>query len=528
MKNHLKYIISKSGFRRLVAFGLFAITTQGCSSFLDKEPTFIVKENYFNNENDVNMALTGIYDVMGREQFYGSSLPVYLSIADDGAYYRTAYTSGPAVYVFNASEPLVEQLWQYLYQGIERANVFLSRVDEVSMSETDKNDAIGQAKFLRAYYYFLLVSNWGDVPLKTVPTPSVNTVDVPATPQKDVYNFVVKEMEEAEGMVKPITAYGHAGRVSKSAVRGILARVYLKMAGAPLKDVSKYADALKWAEKLVHPSNGDYQHALVSDYSKVFKDMAGDKYNIKESIWEVEFYGNNFTDFEAGRVGNLQGIQCNDESKGFSYGFVVATKKLYESYENSDERRDWNIATYKYVHVNNVVTDSTFYPNTDIENRMAAKFRRGYETYRPRNKNYTPINFPVLRYSDVLLMYAEAENEVNGATLNAKNALKEVRDRVHASDISATLVTPDDLKKAIKEERFRELCFEGLRKYDLIRWGEFVDTMNKLGSDIRTSGMANIKYTALAGEKVTTRNNLLPIPLSEISLNGGVHQNEGW
>ncbi|WP_256009926.1 RagB/SusD family nutrient uptake outer membrane protein [Desertivirga xinjiangensis] len=520
-----------------VVMMLLLLLTTGCEKFLEKDPTFIVKENFYNNETDVNAGLAGVYDILGREQLYGDRLAVDFSIADEGFYNRSSYTSGPAVYNFDASNSDVANAWKYLYEGIERANVFLSRIDGVSMDEKNKTAAKGEVKFLRAYYYFLLVTNWGDVPLKTEPTSSVDDIDIARTPQKDVYDFITAEMEASEAMVKTATEIGYGGKVSKSAVRGILARVYLKMAGYPLNGGRPmYEEALKWAKKVVDPEGEGKEHRLLPSYKQIFINYAADRYDIGESIWEVEFYGNRGGDFEAGRIGNTLGLQCNEEigdGHGFSYGLISTTKKLFDSYEATDLRRDWNIAPYQYTYrtVNNTVNvaDSTFWTATQIYNRNCGKFRRVYESVKPKNKNYTPQNYPLLRYADVLLMLVEAENEVNGATAYAVGYLKEVRDRANASDITNTVLgNPEALKTALRKERFIELAFEGLRKFDLIRWGIFVSEMDQLGTDISATAGSALNFGALAGNNVTSRNNLLPIPVLELSLNKAMVQNEGW
>lgn len=528
--NKYKKYLSKSVFSLAMLSLLLSIG--GCEKFLDKDPTFIVKENYYNNENDVNIGLAGVYDILGREDLYGGALPLQLNISDEGIYSRSATTTGLVVYSFDSSDPTIANFWKYLYEGIERANVFLSRIDGVNMDKGNRKVAKGEVKFLRAYYYFLLVSNWGDVPLKILPTSSVNDVNIKRTPQKQVYDFITAEMEEAEGMVKTATEIGFGGKVSKSAVRGILARVYLKMAGAPLKDVSKYAEALKWAKKVVYPDNGPKEHRLNPSYKQIFTNYAADKYDIGESIWEVEFYGNRGGDFESGRIGNTIGLQCNAEPHGYGYGFINTTQKLFDSYEPTDLRRDWSIAPYHYNYVvaNNlqVVSDSTNWTSSEIYNRNCGKYRRIYETVLPRNKNYTPMNYPLLRYADVLLMFAEAENEVNGATGLAKAALKEVRDRANASDVTTVVTDEGDLRTLIRRERFLELAFEGIRKFDLIRWDIFVSTMNQLGSNIQANAVTAWKFGSLAGKNVQNRHNLLPIPVLELSLNNEMVQNKEW
>lgn len=521
-------IYKKAALLGLVGSALLG--TQGCSSFLDKAPTFIVKENYYTNESEVNIGLTGVYSVLGNEYIYGSNLPYHLSMSDEGAWQRNTTLTGPEVYIYDSSNELVRNLWKYLYEGIERSNVLLARIDNAKMDETKKNVAKGEARFLRAYFYFVLTSNFGEVPLKKVPTPSVNDVNTPKASLKDLYEFISSEMEAADAMVQPITAYGHAGRVTKSAVRGILARVYLKMAGAPLNGGRPYYEkAAIWADKLVNPANGDYKHKLVTDYKQLFKDMAADKYNIDESIWEVEFSGNRVSDFEGGRHGNIAGIQFTNEtgpdSLGYSYGFILATRKLYQHYgaTETDQRRDWNIAPYAY---NNTTGVSA--ARAEVDNRFSAKLRRNYEVVKPRHKNYTPVNFPLLRFSDVLLMYAEAKNEI-GEVGEAGLKVKMVRDRVNAKDSTATIGgDPVKMRNFIRNERFRELAFEGLRKFDLIRWDIFPATMKALAANITALTPNDRKYTAFGPRNVSDRNVVLPIPLDELSLNKAITQNTGW
>lgn len=144
MKTTIKNIPSTAF---LLLLMLIVFLLPGCSKFLDKDPTFIVKENYYKTEADVQAGLTGVYDILGKEEVYGSNLSVYLPISDEGVYYRSAYVTGLSVYNFDASESNVRALWRYLYEGIERANTLLYRINEVQMDETVKKVTIGEAKF---------------------------------------------------------------------------------------------------------------------------------------------------------------------------------------------------------------------------------------------------------------------------------------------------------------------------------------------------------------------------------------------
>ena len=157
---------------------------------------------------------------------------------------------------------------------------------------------------MRAYYYFILVEHWGDVPLILSPTVDLKVLEKSAESLLEkVYEQIIGDMDLAEDLVQSATGAGFGGRVTKSAVRGILARVCLRMAGNPLNDESRYAEARSWAKKVIRDDT-ESGHRLHPDYSQVFINYAQDKYDIKESIWEVEFWGNAQNSYrETGRVG---------------------------------------------------------------------------------------------------------------------------------------------------------------------------------------------------------------------------------
>jgi hypothetical protein len=311
------------------------------------------------------------------------------------------------------------------------------------------------------------------------------------------------------------------------------------MAGYPLKDETKYAEALAWA-KLVQTS-GEHSLRITFDasiansaYSQVFINQIRNIYDVKESMWEADFYGN-YTDAyrEAGRVGNVNGIAYSASPSysdtGYSYGFINVTGKLYNLYQANDTRRDWAIAPYYYSGANRTVWPTT----TSVYNRNCGKWRRSYELPASggKNQNYTAENFPILRYSDVLLMLAEAENKVNGPTKIAHDALNLVRARAGATQYTgATAMTdPGIFQGVIEDERARELCFEGLRRPDLIRWGIFVSTMKATGARFATDNPSGgVLYGTLGYNNVSDRHLLLPIPASEISVNRAMVQNPGW
>ncbi len=519
---------------------LFAIANTSCKKYLNTLPTdFISPETFYRNETELNAALMAVYDVLGNRGLYGRNLQLELGLATDEGFCRASTGVLPYFYNHDASDANISACWNALYQGIERANLLLANIDKASGTAAAKDVIRGQALFLRAYYYFILTTNWGDVPVKLKPAGSLSETATPRTPAKDMYAMIIKDMTTAEGLVKGITDIGFGGLVSKSAVQGILAKVCLHAAGRT-NDNTKYALALKWSEKVI--TSG--LHSLNADYKQVFINYLQDKYDTKESIWEVEFSGNNIgTTFnETENYASAFGVLNTDESPvGYSYALILSTNKFYNTFSPVDKRRDWIISNYTYSGNRGTVTAA--YPATN-KWRYIAKYRRDFQLLTPKDKNYGPTNFPLLRYADVLLMYAEASNYVNHApNADAYRAINQVRRRGAGLDVNVANATADlpaglneaNFLAALKDERLRELAFEGIRKLDLIRWGTFLDVMKEEINDVNVNGVASgpawpgKAIVAKYYENVSQRHLLLPIPQSEISLNGAIGgQNPLW
>jgi hypothetical protein len=510
------------------------IMMSGCRKFLDKQPlSTLSPDNYYKTASEVNTALNGVYNILALETMWGSQIEVRQNASTDESWFSYLnFPTGPFWYNYDPSDAYVLNMWTNCYAGIERANVLLSHLDGAAMDSTQKSAVRGETLFLRAFYFYTLAQYFGDVPLKLTPSSSVNNVNLARTPVKDVYAQVLKDMQEAEGLVLTADVTGNTERISRSTVQGILARVCLTMAGQPLNDVAKYNDALGWAQKVV--SSG--LHKLDSSYQQVFINECQDIDDWKECIWETGQWGNNNdANRLGGRIGNENGVKCSSSDPanvGYAYGFISATYKLYHLYDAADTRRDWAISNYTLsaAGAKTAISASTFYI------RNCAKWRREYELDKPMNKNYTPTNFPMLRYSDVLLMVAEAENEVNGPTQTAYDAINQVRRRGYGfgldtasviADLPAGL-SKDDLRKQLQDERARELCFEGQRKPDLIRWGLFLTAMQSQAVEFATYASSTYRYAGQAAGRVTQRHLLYPIPTKELSLNKSMTQNPGW
>ena len=572
--------------------------------FLDTEPYQITPENSFRNEQEAYSFLTGIYSTLLQSSFYGNSY-LFLVGGDDLGHYggsgRTPYKSGLICNNANSSDADVTALWSTLYTGINRANLFLENIDAVpEIKDETRLQYKSEARFLRAFFYFTLVECWGDVPFTTASTQDSDEKDLPRTDKQQIYDFIASEMSGCANDLKSASELSYRpGRISKSTAWGILARVYLFRAGEHYRDnVSAnpelqkeyYRQASRYAQMVLKEG-----HTLAPYYWSYFIDICSDQYNTtgNESIWEVEFAGNRSNDVRSeGRIGNIIGLNCWDyssqanvlgkEDPGFSYGFIYATPKLLELYEENGDinRCNWSIAPFTYTRVDNSQPVSGRYfeynklaevkkqyydesfnygEGNDVlkigdrektknasdnnRNRVCAKYRREYENTRSttivkKSKNDTSINFPILRYSDVLLMIAEAENELNEKPNQlAYECINQVRERarrnkagIEATPADLQGLDKDEFRKAVKDERAMELCFEYTRRFDLIRWGEYTERMNELAPVAQaggswTQGSAYV-YTYF---QISSAYNYFPIPASEIASNSQITSNNpGW
>lgn len=570
---------------RISIIALLACCLATSCDFLDKEPTKLTPENYFNTPEEASSFLTGIYAILAQPTFYGGDY-MYLAAGDDLSHYggsgRAPASSGLICNNATSSDAAVSAFWYLLYSGINRANMFLENIDNINdrdFATGEKEQYTAEARFLRAFYYFNLVECWGDVPFRTASTQTVKNQSLPRTDKQSIYDFIISEMEDAaaNGLKSAADLSYKPGRVSQSTAWGILARVYLFRAGehyregrdATQAETKDYFERASFYAQKVKTAG----HRLAPNYWDYFIDLCSNQYNTtaNESLWEVEFAGNNTSDTQAeGRIGNLIGLSAPDLSSqsnvtgksdpGYGYGFIYCTPKLYNLYVNNGDtkRFNWSIAPFKYMEAggkNTGVTGREFekgkytevmeqyggksyeYGAGDTEKttetknqgRECAKYRREYEADK-KDKNNTSINFPVLRYADVLLMIAEAENEAhNGPTNLAYECINEVRDRAGLGDLPEGQ-SQETFRQAVKDERAMELCFEYTRRFDLIRWGEFVKNMRELvplaqSGENWTQGPTNV-YTYF---QVSDTYNYFPIPDEEMSTNKAITQNNpGW
>lgn len=425
-------------------FALFVLCFGSCTDYFETVPTDSLSPlNYYQTEDQLNSARSSVYQNLGRN-LYGNIMPFQIANDADVGYSWPTSLLGTYNYTYSSGDAVLTRFWSNLWAGVNNCNVVLANLDKnPAISKQFRDKIRGESLFLRAYYMFMLVQYFGSMPIKLEPTADINNVDLPRATLKENYDQIIKDMEAAELLVPSIVTAGNGGVVNKSAVRGILARVNLTMAGEPLNDKTRYAEASKWA-KLVMESG----HKLNPYYPQIFMNLAGDKYDIGESIWEVEFEGNGLGLYQNSFLhGERNGASIPARNiTGRASAFMNVTAKYYNSYESGDDRLWFNISHFVYPNSATAVYAqknlSSLPINEGGKNLLRpAKWRREYETFFPKS-NTTPINNTILRYADVMLMYAEAQNEINGGpTPEAIDLVNQVRRRGWSKGVKTITIT---------------------------------------------------------------------------------------
>lgn len=482
------------------ALGLL-ILFGSCKKYLDQQPiTSVGAELVFKDVPTTLQALASVYSRLSGESGYGLRLSLYTPVDNDllmgptGAQDDRRALAHYSLSTTNAELPF---FYNQLYQGIMLANICIDKIPQMEMykSGTDQQKKqlqrmLGEAMTLRAQFYFDLIKNWGDVPAHFNPSEQEALANpFPVRANRDsLYNRILDDLKGAEAMIpwrNEVAAIGDQPdeRITKGAVKGLRARIALFRGGYALRGVgpalgtmqrpSNYRDFYQIARDETNDIITSGQHALYPSYKGLWKDVVCAHMKVDpqgELMFQVTgtgASGNTDTKF-----GYSNGPRAQGGGRGNS--FVNPLPNYLYLFDSTDTRRDVTIAPYDF---NNDTTKI----GRDIQNMRDGKYRRDWYT-NPADYTsavqYFGISWQLLRYADVLLMFAEAENELNGPTAAAYIAVNTVRRRGYGLPItmpSATVDLPTGLSKDgffkyLVRERALELGGEGIRKYDLIRW----------------------------------------------------------
>jgi len=468
---------------------------------LDENPSsVIVASQFYKTASDASSAVNAVYstlnsDAAGDFPLYGRQLNLLTENASDNQVYSPSNTNpdvramGTVTYI--SSNSRVQKVWQQLYYGINRANIAIDNIPSVQMDTTVRARLIRESKFIRGLLYFNLVRLYGAVPLILHNPTTIDPTKllVGRTPVDSIYLQIVSDLKEATNLPKSYSG-ADLGRATGGAAHTLLAKVYLTR--------QDWTNALAQLNIVI---NGGYGYALFPNYYDAFQKATK---NGKEHIFSAQFETN------LGAVGSEQYLSLSFTSFNTQTWpiDVPADSSVYKLFSATDTRR----AVTFYSSVYNAATGQTVVFN----NPYVPYFNKfvDYSLTPLTTQAQSGINYPVLRYADVLLMYAEAQNELNGGpTSDAYTAINQVRTRANVPDLTTGL-SQAAFRDSLFLERRKEFIQEGHRWFDLVRQGGTV--------------LVDALHTNPAKSAASSKNTLFPIPLVEIQLNPKLTQNPGY
>ncbi|KQS33366.1 RagB/SusD family nutrient uptake outer membrane protein [Dyadobacter sp. Leaf189] len=480
----------------------------GCSDFLEEtDPSNFTTDSYFTEPAQARSAVNSIYASL-REPL-GSGF-------GGGAWMMTEFATGlantdlgQAVNSYfvkdlrNTSDNGYGQTyWAAYYRGIANANLCIEKIPGIAtMNAAEGQKLIGEARFLRAFYYFNLVRMFGKIPLVTE---SVNLQSEQLRPsqatEEEVYNYIVEDLKAAEASGLPWL--DTSGKVSMGAVKSLLAQVYLTMAGFPLqKGATHYDLAAKKAEEVIDSK----QFKLFTTYNDLHDP---NKKNVEENIFMIQFRTQILpSGWQVSIIPYNKNIsQYSDETGG-----IYATADFVKSYDPGDLR-----AKEKQFFFTKFTNEADRTKEVDLGGYFIYKH---FDVVAQTSTANSDLNWPVIRYADVLLTYAEAANEVAGPSAKIYDAVNAVRTRAQLPALAG--LTKDVLRESIWKERWYELCFENTTWFDMVRLRKAFNVTTK-----KFDNYVGHKFSY--GPTVTDRELLFPIPTSEMRNNTNLRQNAGY
>ncbi len=496
----------KDYIKKPVWFLLLAVFS--CTGSLDEKIfSFQNQENFYNNAEEANLALAGVYAVLW-DYIYKDGYQVILGDLPGEILHAGLIRNEFDLFAWTISTPHFDNLWIACYKGINRANSLIDRMNP-AIPATTRNNIEGQARFLRALYYFHLVRAFGGVPLHITATVDMSTVALPRSSEAEVYSQIIADLKDAETLIGPFNQSAHnAGYATSGAARALLAKVYLQN--------RQWGEAASKAKEVM--DMGVYD--LLADYGEIWKPESK---NGKEQIFSVQNgsssnvpnMGDNTYFWMALpkiTIGSSQ-VEFALEGNYRAEGDTALFRKEPRTYRLWQSMR--NVMPY-YFPVNSytAVTDTV----SLIRPYVVKYFHPDMTTKLLKSG----VNSTILRYSDILLTYAEAVNEQSGPNAEALEALNKVRRRargagtVFEQDQSvypeiAQGISKESLREILLAERGRELVGEGERRNDLNRYGLLL----KAAAD---QGAVNVKAGYV----------FYPIPNVQIGLNPLLKQNPDY
>ncbi len=506
----------------------FAASLDSCKKSLDldiENPNRVDESNFWKTSTDALQGINAVYGNFYRNGApYSRWLPFYMDVRSDDGYSTSGWPELKSVGALNITQYSFEvqrETWGHHWRGVFRANQVLANVPGIDMDAATKTRILGEAKFLRAVYYYHLVTIWGNIPLILEPS---KPNDKPSQVSQDqVWAQIEKDLTEAAQALPPSYTGDEIGRATRGAAYGYLGRAHMQQ-----KEWQQAADAFQW----LISGPGVSLYDLMTDYYDNFKHTTE---NNKESVFEVQFKMRPENSGEDGPTSNVGTSRPPFFAPG-GHGFRDAGMHRWVLNEFHQEKtttalRDPRLsvtALYDSSDVRGPVFTSVYGSswtshNYDADYTKRVWYHKYLDDYFRINQFEvfnSPINFRALRFADVLLMYAEALNNLNRTT-DAYQYVDRVRQRSGLARLSVIRpgMSQAQFQQQLEHERITELTGESVRWNDLARWGYFDDASKLAQLKARDPEFNNFDKP---GKK------FMPIPQSELDINPNLKQNQDW
>ena len=498
----------------------WAIALSSCSDILEENPTeFLTPDALLVNKQGAETYLIGAYDAVqhtvssGGQGKEGWAIN-WGTLAADEVVLPPWAGNRKIIYQHQVtpSNSTVTKIWQDLYVSINKVNSVIDRVgamNEDQIDTADKNQFVAEAKYLRAMINFSLVSAFENIPLLKNETKDLDALEVgQATPQ-ETYDFILQDLQEAAAVLAEEQG---GGRATKGAAQALMGKVYLQMTGAPLNQTDKFANA----EMILQTVMNSGVYDLLPNYRDVFS--VNNEQNV-EMVYAIGMDGP--AKSEGGLLSTFYGPN-GSVNNGGGWGTCFMNHGHEASYDRDDIRLFNNVAKHN---ANQTDPESGF---TDPETHtVGMNTWRGWKWHAEKPNSYpndTPFDNPYIRYADVLLMYAEARNGQGTLTQGdldmTVNRLR-ARARMNPDALpDIELGSQEEIATMLLDERRKELCFEGWRRNDLVRFGVYLEYISGI-----TQGGPNAGDPGPEFQDFEIR---WPIPQSEMDINPNLVQNPGY
>lgn len=514
-----------------ILFALFFLVFTACEEdYLEKLPEdSLSPEAFYNNPANFSTALYGIYDAMQSRYLFGN-LPETDAITDNSLF--TQFTAVVDFINFSKGVPsansngLFANYYLYPYQVIQRANALLDKINlPGSLTAVEKATIEAEARALRALAYMRLAYLYGDVPLVTTALERSEALNVKRTPKSEVIAFILSEFQAAATALGTKPYNNEAGRLTKQAVLGLRAKVLIYEARMGKGNWNDARTAISEAMTVAQSAgaklftSGDGSNAQ-ENYDALFWEKNEDNAEVLFALnFNATDLGYSISQYYAVAGGNLSMSIHNNFVKDFytTDGLPITDpKSIYNAtqpYDNRDPRLKAIVAVPGEMYSTGTAMAAFKGKATKgvLETDFALRKLTTLGGAIPLNKG--EVDAIILRYADILLLFAEAENEVNGPTTAAYNAINQIRTRVKMPAVTPGL-SKEAFRAEVLHERRIELAFEGQRWFDLITLGIADKTINGIGE--------------LGRAFVPNKQELFPIPQSELALNPNMTQNPGY